>query len=507
MTSPYYLPSGRVPFATFPLLALGAIAAVPGAWIYAWLAGHMPFAITMVATCALSLYLGMIAKCCANWAKVRNPVWMGRFGTLIGAFGWYFQWAAFFAIAGSEPTSGSTVAFFTYLLASPGDMIRLLMSLSESGAYRLFGISLGPAVLFVTWAMELAILLVLPHVFGQQTAAEPFDEAKNSWMEEIRLPHKFLFIPDPQAAIALLENRPDQLYSVLVPNSEESPRCYASASLYRSTGNGEPFLSITNIEIVGNEKKPEENGTLLFQFLRLAGMDADNVIQHLNAQTARAAGPAQSPSQPNPPELAKAIEHLEAGRFDVAYACAVSFITAEETGLRTDANRVCALATSHLGRWTEAAGYWNAVFADEPTAYNALQIANSSVMLEKTEDGEQWLLQARELNASTGEVPDMSITTSYITALSRSGRHAAALPYLEEIKKVYEEVSITDPTYLSMRQLPSFDAFLNNSAEILSVVLSAEQGHAWYSSMLPHLDERGKSELNDWLNKFALAPG
>lgn len=507
MTSPYYEPSGRLPAATFPLLVLSAIAIVPGAWAYGWLTGNILFLVSMFATCAFALYLGMVAKCCARWAKVRNPVWMGRFGTLIGAVGWYCQWAAFFSVAANDFSSGSALGAFAYMLAAPGDIVRLVMSLAEADAYEIFGITLAPAALYTAWAAELAMLLVLPHVFGQQAAAQPFNESTNSWMKEIALPQKFECILDPKAVVELLETQPSQLYSTLVPNSEESPRYYATASIYRNPGKGEPFVSITNIEVVGKGEKSEENGTLVVQFLKLPGMDADDVIQNLNAQVSGTSDPAHS-SPPSPPELAEAIASLESGRFDSAYAAAVPFVEAEEESLRVDANRVCALATSHLDRWSESKGYWKAVFADEPTAYNALQIATSSVMTQEAADGEQWLLKARELNAASEEIPGITIATNYISALDRSGQPAAALPYLEEIKQVYEQVSITDPTHLFLRRLPTFDAFLNNSFQILGAVMDAEQCHAWYSSMLPHLDERGKRELNDWLgSQFATAAG
>ncbi len=54
----------------------------------------------------------------------------------------------------------------------------------------------------------------------------------------------------------------------------------------------------------------------------------------------------------------------------------------------------------------------------------------------------------------------MLIKTNFITALKNSGNAKLALPYLEEVKGIYEDLHHTDPTFLAIRGVPQFAAFL-----------------------------------------------
>jgi hypothetical protein len=209
---------------------------------------------------------------------------------------------------------------------------------------------------------------------------------------------------------------------------------------------------------------------------------------------------------PVPKELEGAIDHLNADRFEEAFAAAVPYVKSNQASLRGDANRLCGLASSRLGRWEAAFGFWHALFDDEPTAHNALQAATSSVMAGDVARGILWIERARTLNVTSHEVPGMTIETNFVTALTQSGNMHAAMPYLEDIKKFYVGFGITDPTVLYMNRFPPFHVFLNNSASIVRANLDAEQGNLWYASMLPHLDEGGKNELNKWM-KEQLQPG
>jgi hypothetical protein len=100
----------------------------------------------------------------------------------------------------------------------------------------------------------------------------------------------------------------------------------------------------------------------------------------------------------------------------------------------------------------------------------------------------------------------MTIETNFVTALTQAGQMQAAMPYLEQIRKFYVEFGVTDPTVLHMNRFPPFHVFLNHSAPIVRANLDGEQERSWYSSMLPHLDERGKVELNEWMRE-QLQPG
>ncbi|XLM20414.1 hypothetical protein MKD33_19210, partial [Chromobacterium piscinae] len=73
-------------------------------------------------------------------------------------------------------------------------------------------------------------------------------------------------------------------------------------------------------------------------------------------------------------------------------------LEAKSAGLRADAYRLCALASSRQAQWDTAFSCWKKLFELEPTAHNALQLASASVMAGDVERGKAWMMKFDELN-------------------------------------------------------------------------------------------------------------
>lgn len=499
MSSPYYAPSGRLPPQAVALAAAGALLVAVPAWLYAWLTIHSPFVLLdWFAMIAFAVAMGWAAERAARLGKARNPVSMGRLGLAIGVAGCYAHWAAWLAIA----DAGS----FTSLLAEPHAMWRYAMTLADSEVRRIAGMRIEGSVLVAGWIVEFILLTTLPRSLARAVAEEPFCELTNTWATPFALPRKFAWIDEPQVAVHRLETAPDQLFSILGACSDRDPVRYSAVTLYR--GGGDPFISIDNIEVRQDAKKKDKKTKRpVLAYLRLPAMDADRLIDYCAAsipestpESTTETRPGLSPAPADPPELAEAIGHLTAGRFEQALAGATPHATATRDELRVDAIRLCAYANSRLGRWTESLRYWHALFDAEPTAFHASQVGCCSAMTGDFAQGQAWIARARARNADAGEMPDPQIVTSYISALTQAGQPARAMPYLEEIRALYTGLGFTDPTLLFVRRIPLFGVFLQNSLPVVRAVLGDAEGRAWYSAMLAHLDPAGRDELASWLD-------
>jgi hypothetical protein len=282
MRSPYYCPSGRISPKAIPTTVLCSMAALPGAWLYAWLTVQIPFIyLNFFFAAGFALWLGCIAKYAATHGKVRNPRWMGRLGVAIGLVGWYCQWAAWIAMsmqAAADRAGGSLMATFIELAVSPHLMVSFAVDVAGTGVWQIGGWHVAGGALIAVWLAELAMLLCLPHQIGRIRAADPFCEASNTWAEAAELPRKFAFIDEPYVAAQFLETHPGQLFSVLRPWPAGRSLGYSKVTLHLCRG-GDPYISITNVAAVVKDGKVEETHKLVSDFLRLPGVAPDEVMR------------------------------------------------------------------------------------------------------------------------------------------------------------------------------------------------------------------------------------
>lgn len=194
------------------------------------------------------------------------------------------------------------------------------------------------------------------------------------------------------------------------------------------------------------------------------------------------------------PELAPALEAFQAGRYDEAIAIAAPYADRQ-----ADANRLCALAYSSAGRYPDAFPYWLALFEQEPSAHNACQLASTSVMCGEIERGEAWFQKIHEINQEAGEATHVAYLTNFLSAFGQSGHLAEALPYLTILRDIYGGLHVTDSTFLHLRGVPFFSAFLEKSLEMLQPTQSAEEIKTWYEELKGKLDEEGEAQLVDWI--------
>lgn len=210
--------------------------------------------------------------------------------------------------------------------------------------------------------------------------------------------------------------------------------------------------------------------------------------------------PEHAPADPGPdlaPVLRPALVAFQRGEFKSTLAVATPHACHRDVAVRVDARRLCAQALGELKRWDEAFDHWLALFDDEPTAHNALQLATASVMCDEAERGEAWLERFDQLNAR--EMSPVLARASFLATLARRGEMSLALPHLQWMRDVYLQLHVTDPAFLHQRGVPPFDAFLASSLPILRGALSPLDVRSWYSSLDGRLDESGQQRLQQWV--------
>ncbi|MCC2956215.1 hypothetical protein LK542_11375 [Massilia sp. IC2-477] len=485
MSYSVYQPSGVVPRSVMPP-ALGCFALTPpAAALYAWLIHLLPFFFNFFICFAFAFLLThLVKRVCAN-ARVRNPWWAGLFGLLLGLFAWLIQWPVWIALqADADQSSAALLAGALHMASHPATAFNQVLNIWSAENW------LTKSVMVLAWFGELWTLLFFPHYLGKMRAEELFDESTGRWAEYDELPEKLKLV-GKAALMHFITESSASLANVLVREPDEASKKFSRLRVYRGTGS-EILVSFVTVEIRGEHQQEHVVESSPGTYLRVPKVELDALLAAISS-----AGMQQA----DPPELASAITHLQAGEFQAAYEEALPFIASLNNHLYCDANRICAIVCSETAQWPKATAYWQALFACESSAHNALQCATSSVMADQVEQGMEWAERARALNAESEEMSGISILTNMLSALSRANHVHAAMPLLEQLRDWYTHLHVTDPTFLFGHRMPLFHVFLEKSAEIVDKVLDKGATREWYASMLPDLDERGKAELMDWLQR------
>lgn len=501
MSTAYYHPSGRFSPLAVIITSIACALFLPVSWVYAWSTLNAPKVISFFVVLAFSLALYLACATIIQFGKVRNVLLAALLGIALGAFAWYSHWAYLGSMVDLK-----NVAIWPGPLDFAASPDHFFMFVAELG-------NVGPLTLS-KWGMEFLALAILPALLSAGAARRVFCETTGEWVDEVRLKRRFVAIERARAQqfVDAAEAAPGALLA-LMEAGHPDPAHFSELSLYQCEAAGHTYLSIFNVVRTVRDGKVGETRSTVVELLRIPDQSANEMIAEYGLadddnDISDLADTDACPlsSQPTPLPLRPAVDALQCGQYDAALVLATNICYQPDRALRTDAHRVCASSCAQLERWDEAARHFEELFALEGTVHNALQVATTCVMAGRLDDGELWIRTAITMNRRDPEISSMLIYTSYITALKNRGHLRQAMAYLEPVKEMYEQLHITDPTFLTLRGVPFFISFLEQSAPVVDASMHACQARNWYQTMLPHLDQPGRSELKGWLAERSGTP-
>jgi hypothetical protein len=492
--TPCYQPSGRVPRSAILVASACGLAVLPCAGAYAWVTMRAPAWVNVLALALFAFCIALVVDLAAYRARVRNGDWITRFGVALAFGAWYAQWIAWVALALQRQRGGTVWQYAATLGADPGALFAAVTYAAQHDAW-----GLGTMPMVAIWLLEAYILLHFAPGLGRQRTAQPYCETSDAWAEKMAVPGDFAYVADPAAARQLLEQFPQQLANVLKP-SPGPGTSHTAVTLYRC-GGGETYATLCNrIAVPGNQAKPSFVEDVWLTALRVPGIDAGTLMAQL-LERAEPVCAGAGEEDTIPPELASALALFQAAQFHDALVRALPHVQSAHPQVRIDANRLCALSCMGQGHWEASLAWWQAVFAMEATARNALQLAGCMVMAGDLDAGAGWFARARALNAASRELPPLSLLTTWVSALDMAGHPSAALPVLVEIRETYCTCRTTDPTVLFANRMPLLNEFLDRSLPIVMAALGGVAGLRWFAAMLGRLDDAGNVELGQWLDE------
>jgi len=372
------------------------------------------------------------------------------------------------------------------------------------------------------WALECLVMVTMSAWIGKAAAQAPYSETARAWAKKSFAGELFWPGGNSDALLDRLKQQGTAALLQLLRAAELTQSSIASqwwtVSVEGHWVESDPGARWLRVDVVVHARddagKVKSTRQTVLDMWQVGEADYSAVADHLaNADhpspEAEDSPPPQNtdPSaQPTPVELEPAVTALDSENFASAIVLAQAHCQHPLANVRADAHRLCALAHCRLMHWQDAFEHYHTLFALEPSAFNALQLATTSVMCGQLLRGQAWFDKADEINRATHELPPPRLHTAFVSALEQAGELAAAKPHLDWLADAYRSAQTTDDHRLWMYGLPFFADFLNKSLPILRACCSEQDIKAWYVSMCTDLDDDGKAAIDRHLAASIQAP-
>ncbi len=505
---PVYRPSGRIHWRMWLWLLLGAF---PTTLFSGWAYAHV-MAITdrgplaILAAAFFGVIFGAITYGFFRSGRSRSPIFNRYTAIVLGTLFIWVRWVVTLLIH-HQPEIATAFAN-----SSPLGWIEIIWQLvsNEIPPERAWTAWFWPVF---SWLSEALFIPSITAFIATMSAQAPFSEAVLDWAKPDFKGE--LFWPGGSAS-TLRDRLKDEGPVVLMhfPNAASYTTGDAVASYWWTLQiEGQwleadvlaRWLQLTIVENTRDQQGKVKSERLpMLDLWTVNDEDYRAVAQHVrdNGIQEQTYAPTESDSRPNPVELEPAILALEGGNYGSALVLAQPQQKHPQPEVRADAFRVCAMSYSRLQDWPQAFRDYASLYELEPSAFNALQLATTSVMGGELLRGQAWFKEADQINQKSAEMKSPQLRTAFLSALEQAGEFGAARPHLEWLASTYRSVKVTDSTFLWNYGLPFFEDFLQKSLPLLRHNCTDTELREWYKTLMVDLDEDGRAAVGNHLKQI-----
>jgi len=270
----YYRHSGRFsPLSVGKAVALGLLASVPMAFIYAYIIVYIPIigVVTFLLTGGFAAMVGLAVGGALHAGKVRSNVVAVVTALPVALFALWASWVIWVhaLLARADADVG-----LLDLAMSPAGLWEVITLINEKGAWSMKGFTPTGGVLWALWAGEAAIIAGIILVMAVQMLSSPFCEACDRWCEE----HKAIAVLGPTRKDALAPRLEQGDYAVLKELTGATGAAFTQIDLHQcSQCQTTSALTATSVTVTQKNGKQEKNEKALLKFLLISPGDLSTV--------------------------------------------------------------------------------------------------------------------------------------------------------------------------------------------------------------------------------------
>jgi tetratricopeptide (TPR) repeat protein len=166
--------------------------------------------------------------------------------------------------------------------------------------------------------------------------------------------------------------------------------------------------------------------------------------------------------------------------------------------LSRQAKKFTALALFRKGDYAAAGDLFQELAADSHEAGDWFNVATSATLAGEIDLGERAFELACKCQEAAGyrQQPSLPLMRQwYAAALRDRGEFARSLRQIEQLRTIYEQLKITDDTFVYIRGVPFVSATMNVAVDVFRGLGDAFDGPAWIDAFARSLDDEGKQYL------------
>jgi tetratricopeptide (TPR) repeat protein len=210
--------------------------------------------------------------------------------------------------------------------------------------------------------------------------------------------------------------------------------------------------------------------------------------------------PGGSTCQEYPPGLVSARTSLEAGDTASCVREATQFLADGNPEYAREANRLTGLGRFRSGEYQDSLPFFETAARGSDQASDWFDLASAELMAARPEEAEESFQKALDCQEASGYTQQPGVPFMmyfFMFALSKEGFQERAFRHLEELRKLYEAMKITDDTFVYVRGVPFLSQTMEAAIPVLRVVLTRQEAVGWLRSFASKLDKPGKAYLKD----------
>lgn len=203
-------------------------------------------------------------------------------------------------------------------------------------------------------------------------------------------------------------------------------------------------------------------------------------------------------------ELEMAWQYFQNEQFEKCIEEASEQIDSTNNKINFEANKLVALGNFRLGNFDLAQKSFVTLSKNSKNSDDWFNLVTSATLNNQIELGKKAFNTALDLYKKNGKRENLSIPNMmfyYMQCLKDISHFELAYEQLNELKKIYSELKITDGTFLHIRGVPFFEHTIDASKDILEKLEQKEVSN-WIKSFKDSVDDDGKQYLTDLEQKL-----